>query len=97
VTPAEQAKYGLSWSLKLTSEGGFIIALLAGLAIANFFPRFADWLKSAVRPELYIKIAIVLLGALIAVTAAGKLTLASSLLLRGVAAIVEAYHAVGGC
>ena len=52
VTPADQAKYGLSWSLKLTSEGGFIIALLAGLAIANFFPRFADWLKAAIRPEL---------------------------------------------
>ena len=38
VTPADQAKFGLSWSLKLTSEGGFIVALLAGLAIANFFP-----------------------------------------------------------
>jgi uncharacterized membrane protein YadS len=91
VTPAEQAKFGLSWSLKLTSEGGFIVALIAGLVIANFFPRFAEWLKAGVRPELYIKIAIVILGAFIAVTAAGKLNLASSLLLRGVAAIVEAY------
>jgi uncharacterized membrane protein YadS len=91
VTPADQAKYGLSWSLKLTSEGGFIVALLSGLVIANVFPRFAEWLRSAIRPELYIKIAIVILGAFIAVTAAGKLNLASSLLLRGVAAIVEAY------
>ena len=91
VTPAEQAKFGLSWSLKLTSEGGFIVALIAGLIVANFFPRFAAWLTAAARPELYIKIAIVLLGAFIAVTAAGKLNLASSLLLRGVAAIVEAY------
>jgi uncharacterized membrane protein YadS len=91
VTPAEQAKFGLSWSLKLTNEGGFIVALLAGLAIANFFPNLAERLKSAIRPELYIKIAIVILGAFIAVTAAGKLNLASSLLLRGVAAIVEAY------
>ena len=91
VTPADQAKYGLAWSLKLTSEGGFIIALLAGLAIANFFPNFAERLRSAIRPELYIKIAIVILGAFIAVTAAGKLNLASSLLLRGLAAIVEAY------
>src|SRR5208283_47776 len=48
-------------------------------------------LRSAIRPELYIKIAIVILGAFIAVTAAGKLNLASSLLLRGTAAIVEAY------
>jgi uncharacterized membrane protein YadS len=44
-----------------------------------------------VRPELYIKIAIVILGGFIAVTAAGKLNLASTLLLRGAAAIVEAY------
>src|SRR5271170_6800972 len=91
VTPADQAKYGLSWSLRLTSEGGFIVALLAGLAIANVFPRFAEWLRAAIRPELYIKVAIVILGAFIAVTAAGKLNLAWSLLLRGVAAIVEAY------
>ena len=89
MTPADQAKFGLSWSLKLTSEGGFIVALLVGLAIANFFPAFAVWLKSAIRPKLYIKIAIVILGAFIAVTAAGKLNLASSLLLRGIAAIVD--------
>src|ERR1700733_4736095 len=91
VTPAEQQKFGLTWSLKLTNEGGFIVALLSGLVIANFFPRFADWLKEAIRPELYIKIAIVILGATVAVTAAGRLNLASSLLLRGAAAIVEAY------
>ena len=91
VTPAEQQKFGIAWSLKLTNEGGFIVALLSGLVIANFFPRFAEWLKEAIRPELYIKIAIVILGATIAVTAAGRLNLASSLLLRGVAAIVEAY------
>src|SRR5580704_4519838 len=64
VTPADQAKFGVSWSLQL---------------------------RSAVRPELYIKIAIVILGAFIAVTMASKLTLASSLMLRGLAAIVEAY------
>jgi uncharacterized membrane protein YadS len=91
VTPADQAKFGLNWSLKLTNEGGFLIALVVGLIIANFFPRFAEWLKEAIRPELYIKIAIVILGAFIAVTAAGKLNLASSVLLRGLAAIIEAY------
>lgn len=91
VTPAEQQRFGLAWSLKLTNEGGFIVALLAGIVIANFFPRFAEWLKDAIKPELYIKIAIVILGATIAVTAAGRLNLASSLLLRGFAAIVEAY------
>ena len=91
VTPAEQQKFGVSWSLKLTNEGGYIFALIAGLIIANFFARFAEAVKDAVRPELYIKVAIVILGGVFAVTAAGKLSFASSLLLRGVAAIVEAY------
>ena len=91
VTPADFSKFGISWSLRLTNEGGFIVALLIGLVIANFFPSFAEWLKEAIRPDLYIKIAIVILGGFIAATAASKLTLASSLLLRGVAAIVEAY------
>jgi uncharacterized membrane protein YadS len=91
VTPADLQKFGVSWSLKLTNEGGYIFALIVGLFIANFLPRFAETIKDAIRPELYIKIAIVILGGFIAVTAAGKLNLASSLLLRGVAAIVEAY------
>ncbi len=91
VTPAELQKFGISWSLKLTNEGAYIFALIAGLLIANVFPRFAEAIKDAVRPELYIKIAIVILGGFFAVTAAGKLSLASALLLRGVAAIIEAY------
>ena len=91
VTPADLKKFGISWSLRLTNEGAYIFALVAGLLIANVFPRFAEAIRDAVRPELYIKIAIVILGGYFAVTAAGKLSLASSLLLRGFAAIVEAY------
>src|SRR6202140_1436300 len=91
VTPADMQKFGVNWSLKLTNEGGYFFALIAGLIIANFLPRFAESIKAAIRPELYIKIAIVILGGFVAVTAASKLNLASSLLLRGVAAIVEAY------
>jgi uncharacterized membrane protein YadS len=91
VTPAELEKFGISWSFKLTNEGGYIVALIAGLVIANVFPRFAAWLNDAIRPELYVKIAIVVLGAFLAVTVVGKVSLAGSLLLRGVAAIIEAY------
>ena len=91
VTPADLQRFGIDWSLRLTNEGGYIVALLAGLVIANFFPRFADWIKEAVRPELYVKIAIVILGGFIAVQAAGRLNLATSLILRGIAAIAEAY------
>jgi uncharacterized membrane protein YadS len=91
VTPAELQKFGIGWSLKLTNEGGFIVALLVGIIIANFLPRFAEWLREAIRPELYIKIAIVILGGFLAVTFASRLNLATSLVLRGIAAIVEAY------
>jgi uncharacterized membrane protein YadS len=91
VTPAEQQKFGISWSVGLTNEGGYIVALIVGLLVANFFPRFAEWLNEAIRPELYIKIAIVILGGFLAVTFASKLNLAGSLLFRGIAAIVEAY------
>jgi uncharacterized membrane protein YadS len=91
VTPADMQRFGITWSAKLTNEGGYVIALVAGLVIANFFPRFAEWLQVAIRPELYVKIAIVILGGFIAVNAAGRLNLASALLLRGTVAIVEAY------
>jgi uncharacterized membrane protein YadS len=90
-TPADAQKFGVSWSLRLTNEGGYIVALLVGLVISNFLPRFADWLREAIRPELYIKTAIVILGAFVAVTAAERASFAASLVLRGVAAIVEAY------
>ena len=69
VTPAELQKFGIGWSLRLTNEGAYIFALISGLVIANVFPRFAEAIKDAVRPELYIKIAIVILGGFFAVTA----------------------------
>src|ERR1700722_5375426 len=50
VTPAEQQKFGVDWSLRLTSEGAYIFALVAGLIIANVFPRFAEAINVAVRP-----------------------------------------------
>lgn len=90
-TPAQMKSFGIGWSLKLTGEAGFIVALLAGLVIGNFFPRFAGLLKEATRPELYIKTAIVILGALLGLKAAGSLGLASAVLFRGLCAIIEAY------
>src|SRR6266581_1736335 len=90
-TPAEMQKLGLGWSLRLTNEGGYIVALAAGLAIGNFLPGAARWMKEAVRPELYIKTAIVILGGYLGVTAAEKLGVAPSLMFRGLAAIIEAY------
>ncbi|HEX4985278.1 MAG TPA: putative sulfate exporter family transporter [Burkholderiales bacterium] len=90
-TPGDMQKFGISWSLKLTNEAGFIVALLAGLFIANFTPAFAAWMQEAIRPELYIKTAIVILGGFLGITAAEKLGFATALMFRGLAAIIEAY------
>jgi Predicted membrane protein len=90
-TPADMQKFGLTWSLRLTPEAGYIIALLVGLVVGNVIPHLAQWISTATRPELYIKIAIVLLGAKIGVIAAEKLGLATAVMFRGLAAIIEAY------
>jgi uncharacterized membrane protein YadS len=90
-TPADMQKFGVGWSLRLTAEGGFIVALVVGIIIGNFMPGFAAWMQEAIKPELYIKTAIVILGGFLGITAAEKLGLATSLMFRGFAAIVEAY------
>jgi uncharacterized membrane protein YadS len=90
-TPAEMERLGIGWSLRLTGESGYLLALVLGLAIANFAPPLARWLNEAARPELYIKTAIVILGGFLAVKAAEQLSLASTVMLRGLAAIIEAY------
>jgi uncharacterized membrane protein YadS len=90
-TPADMQKFGVSWSLRLTNEGGFIVSLIAGLIVGNFMPGLAGWMKEAVRPELYIKIAIVILGGFLGIVSAEKLGLATQLMFLGLAAIIVAY------
>ncbi|MEI7733342.1 MAG: putative sulfate exporter family transporter [Verrucomicrobiota bacterium] len=91
VTPADQKKFALTWSLKLTGEAGFILALLAGLIVGNFLPRLAASLKEAIRPELFVKTAIVIMGAGVGIKALEAPSLAGNIMLRGFCAIVEAY------
>ncbi len=90
-TSAELSKFNLSWSLKLTGEAGLILALLVGLFFGNFMPKFADTLKEAARPEWFIKTAIVIMGIGLGVKSAEQLGLATSMMFRGLCAIVEAY------
>ena len=90
-TPAEYKKFGIGWSLKLTGEAGFVLALLAGLSIGNFFPRLAGLLKEALKPELFVKAAIVLMGAGVGIKALENSSLAWGIMFRGFCAIVEAY------
>jgi uncharacterized membrane protein YadS len=90
-TPDKRPALKIAWSLNLTNESGFIIALLAGLAIGNFFPGIARKLTEAVRPELYIKTGIVVLGGFLGIAALEQRQLATTVILRGVCAIIEAY------
>src|SRR5450759_4070194 len=90
-TPADMQKFGVSWSLRLTAEGGFVVALIVGLIVGNFLPGLAEWMKEAIRPELYIKIAIVILGGFLGIVSAEKLGLATQLMFLGLASIIVAY------
>ncbi len=90
-TSDKLAAFDIPWSLNLTGEAGFILALLAGLAVGNFVPGLAAWLAPATRPEWYIKTAIVIMGAALGAKAAQASGLAGTVVLRGLCAIVEAY------
>jgi uncharacterized membrane protein YadS len=90
-TPDKLKSFGILWSLNLTAEAGFVIALVAGLVVGNFFPRFAETIRTAIRPEWYIKTAIVLLGGILGVAAVEQWGLAKAVMFRGLCAIVEAY------
>src|SRR5271157_6040361 len=90
-TPDKRPALKIAWSLNLTNESGFIIALLAGLVVGNFLPGVSRFLKEAIRPELYIKTAIVILGGFLGIAALEQRALATSVMFRGACAIIEAY------
>ncbi|MFV0439088.1 MAG: putative sulfate exporter family transporter [Desulfopila sp.] len=90
-TKEQLGRFGIPWALSMTGEFGYIIALVAGLVIGNFFPGLANLMKEAARPELYIKTGIVIMGAGLGIKAAQSFGLASNIMFRGFCAIVEAY------
>lgn len=90
-TPDKLSQFGISWSLNLTPEAGLILALLLGVAVGNLLPSLAAALREALRPEWYVKMAIVLLGGFMGILAAEQHALASAVLFRGLCAVVEAY------
>ncbi|WP_366017886.1 putative sulfate exporter family transporter [Thermanaeromonas sp.] len=91
VTPDQYAKYNINWSLRLTGEAGFIIALIIGLLIGNFWPGLARYLQEATKPEWFVKTAIVILGAKVGMYALQSTGLAAQVVFRGLCAIIEAY------
>lgn len=90
-TPDKRAAFKIDWSVGLTGEAGYILALAVGLLVGNLMPGLAEWLRSATRPELFIKTAIVILGAAVGIKAAGAMNLAGAIMFRGLAAIIEGY------
>jgi uncharacterized membrane protein YadS len=82
---------GVGWSLGLTGEAGYLLALIGGLLIGNLWPRAAAWFRDAARPELFIKAGIVIYGAVLGAKAAEESGRATAILFRGLAAIIEAY------
>lgn len=90
-TPNKRAAAGIDWSVGLTNEAGYLLALVGGLLIGNLWPRAAAWFKDAARSELFIKAAIVVYGAVLGVKAAEESGRAQVILFRGLAAIIEAY------
>jgi uncharacterized membrane protein YadS len=90
-TPEQFEKLGINWSMNLTGEAGYILTLIAGLVAGNFFVGFSQKIQEALRPEWYIKTAIVVMGAALGVKAAESFGLATTILARGLCAIIEAY------
>jgi uncharacterized membrane protein YadS len=90
-TPNKMAEKGITWGLGLTSESGYLLALTAGLLVGNFFPKAGEWLRESARTEWYIKTAIVIIGGVYGFKAAEDVKLTQTVLVRGLAAIIEAY------
>lgn len=84
-------KFGLTSGLQL---GGayYIFALIIGLIIGNLAPkRFREFMLKAARPEWFIKIAIVALGAKLGMKAVEVPGYAMHLLVAGACATIAAY------
>jgi uncharacterized membrane protein YadS len=90
-TPDKREAFGITRSLGLTGEAGFIVALAVGLVVGNSFPGTTKWLAEGAHPEWFIKAAIVILGASLGIKAAGATRLVETIMFRGLASIVEAY------
>ncbi len=90
-TPDKRAAFKIGWSMNLTNESGYVIALLLGLIVGNFMPGMAAAIKDAIRPELYVKTAIVILGGYLGITALDQRHLAGAMVFQGACSILAAY------
>ncbi|SEA17213.1 putative sulfate exporter family transporter [Nitrosospira multiformis] len=87
----EFAKHDLSWGLSLGGGFSYLLALVIGLIIGNFFKGTAAFLNEAAKPEWFIKTAIVFLGIKIGVMSMEAASFIRELVLTGIAATFVAY------
>jgi len=81
----------LGASLSLGGGASYILALIVGLIIGNFFKKFAAFLSEAAKPEWFIKTAIVFLGVKVGYMAMKAAGFVFELALAGAAATIVAY------
>ncbi len=62
VVDLKKSHFPEMFTLSLGGGASFILALIVGLVIGNFFKPFAQYLSTAAKPEWFIKTAIVFLG-----------------------------------
>jgi uncharacterized membrane protein YadS len=86
-----RVKFGLEASLSLGGGASYILALIVGLIIGNFFKGFASFLAEAAKPEWFIKTAIVFLGVKVGYMAMKAAGFVFELALAGAAATIVAY------
>ena len=84
-------EYHLSWGLQLGGGASYMLALLIGLLIGNFFKGFAHKIKEAAKPEWFIKTGIVLLGIKLGIMTMKAAGFTYELTLAGAAAAFVAY------
>ncbi|NNG12988.1 MAG: putative sulfate exporter family transporter [Halobacteria archaeon] len=81
----------MAWGLQLGGGFSYMLALFVGLLIGNLFKGFAGFLKTAAKPEWFIKTAIVYLGIKLGVMSMKATGFAVDLALSGAAATFVAY------
>ena len=84
-------EFNLSWGLQLGGGASYMLALLIGLIIGNFFKAFARKIKEAAKPEWFIKTGIVLLGIKLGIMTMKAAGFTYELTLAGAAAAFVAY------
>ncbi|MFZ5648085.1 MAG: putative sulfate exporter family transporter [Bacillota bacterium] len=89
-SPDKRAAFKIPWSLGL-GEMGLVFAMIVGLIIGNFFLPLAKFLEDAAKPEWFIKTGIVILGAALGIKTIEAASLAGTVIVRGLCAVVEAY------